>query len=98
MHQLRCDRNTLAPAYINSGATPARRNDNYARRIAIALLDWGRWHPSYYLTGINSASYIDVTPNYLATTTGFGPQRASDHNGLAHEWQTDELKAFDAIY
>src|SRR6185312_1704009 len=85
-------------AYINSGGTPATRNDNYARRIAIALLDWGRWHPGYYLTGINSASYIDVTPNYLATTSGFGPQRASDHNGLAHEWQTDELSAFDAIY
>lgn len=96
--QLRSDLNKLAPAYINSGSTPAARNDNYARRIAIALLDWARWHPSYYLTAINSASYIDVTPNYLATTSGFGPQRASDHNGLAHEWQTDELSAFDAIY
>jgi len=96
--QLRGDFNKLAPAYINSGSSPATRNDNYARRIAIALMDWGRWHPSYYLTAINSASFINVTPNYLATTGGFGPQRASDHNGLAHEWQTDELSAFDAIY
>ena len=96
--QLRSDFNKLAPAYINSGGTPQTRDNNFARRIAIALMDWGRWHPSYYLTAINSASYINVTPNYLATTGGFGPQRASDHNGLAHEWQTDELSAFDAIY
>ncbi len=96
--QLRSDLDKLAPAYVNSGATPAARNDNYARRIAIALLDWARWHPSYYLTAINSPTYIDVTPNYSATTGGFGPQRASDHNGLAHEWQDDELLAFDAIY
>jgi len=98
LNQLRGDLDKLAPAYVNSGSSPATRNDNYARRIAIALLDWGRWHPSYYLTAINSASFINVTPNYLATTGGFGPQRASDHNGLAHEWQDDELKAFDAIY
>ncbi|HEY2082648.1 MAG TPA: hypothetical protein VGI88_07660, partial [Verrucomicrobiae bacterium] len=98
LNQLRSDVDKLAPAYINSGSTPQTRNDNYSRRIAIALLDWARWHPSYYLTAINSASYIDVTPNYLASTGGFGPQRASDHNGLAHEWATDELLAFDAIY
>ncbi|HEV2696227.1 MAG TPA: hypothetical protein VG347_25300, partial [Verrucomicrobiae bacterium] len=96
--QFRSDLDKLAPAYINSGSTPAARNDNYARRIAISLLDWGRWHPRYYLTAINSPTYINVTPNFLATTGGFGPQRASDHNGLAHEWQDDELKAFDAIY
>ena len=40
--QLRGDFNKLAPAYINSGATPAARTDNYARRIGIALLDWAR--------------------------------------------------------
>ena len=98
LNQHRGDINKLAPAYVNSGSTPATRNDNYSRRIAIALLDWARWHPSYYLTAINSPTYINVTPNYLATTGGFGPQRASDHNGLAHEWQDDELLAFDAIY
>jgi autotransporter-associated beta strand protein len=96
--QLRSDFNKLAPAYVNSGSSPQTRDDNYARRIAIALLDWARWHPSYYLTAINNPSFINVTTNYLATTTGFGPQRASDHNGLAHEWQDDELLAFDAIY
>ena len=98
LNQLRSDFNKLAPAYINSGSTPATRTDNYARRIALALLDWARWHPSYYLTAINSASFINVTPNYSASPGGFGPQRASDHNGLAHEWADDELLAFDAIY
>jgi len=98
LNQLRGDFNKLAPAYINSGANPTARNDNYARRIAVSLLDWARWHPGYYLTAINSASFINVTPNYSATTGGFGPQRASDHNGLAHEWADDELLAFDAIY
>jgi hypothetical protein len=97
-NQLRSDLNKLAPAYVNSGSSPLTRNDAYARRIAVALLDWARWHPSYTLTAINSASFINVTPNYLATTTGFGPQRASDHNGLAHEWADDELLAFDAIH
>jgi len=97
-NQLRSDLNKLAPAYINSGSAPLTRNDAYARRIAVSLLDWARWHPGYTLTAINSASFINVTPNYLATTTGFGPQRASDHNGLAHEWADDELLAFDAIY
>ncbi|HXF11387.1 MAG TPA: hypothetical protein VN625_11430, partial [Desulfuromonadaceae bacterium] len=95
---LRGDFNKLAPAYLNSGGSPAARNDNYARRLAVSLLDWARWHPLYYLTAINSPTLIDVTTNFLATTGGFGPQRASDHNGLAHEWQVEELKAFDAIY
>lgn len=98
LNQLRSDFNKLAPAYVNSGAIPTARNDNYARRIAVSLLDWARWHPSYYLTAINSASFINVTTNYSASLGGFGPQRASDHNGLAHEWSDDELLAFDAIY
>src|SRR6185369_9475343 len=96
--QLRSDFNKLAPAYMLSGSSPATRNDNYARRIGISLLDWARWYPTYYLTAINSPSYINVTTNYSASTGGFGPQRASDHNGLAHEWDDDELKAFDAVY
>jgi len=96
--QLRGDFNKLAPAYLLSGSSPNARNDNYARRIGVSLLDWARWYPKYYLSPINSAGYIDVTTNYSASTGGFGPQRASDHNGLAHEWDDDELKAFDAVY
>jgi hypothetical protein len=40
--KLRSDLNALAPAYMLSGSTHAARNQNYARRIAIALLDWAR--------------------------------------------------------
>jgi hypothetical protein len=93
--QLRSDLNKLAPAYMNSGATHATRNQNYARRIAISLLDWARWFPDYYMTEKNSASFISVTPSYILPAD---KQRASDHNGLAHEWSDDELLAFDAIY
>jgi hypothetical protein len=93
--QLRSDFNKLAPAYMNSGTSHATRNQTYARRIAIALLDWGRWYPDYFLTAKNSASFINTSPSYIL---GSDLQRASDHNGLAHEWQDDELLAFDAIY
>jgi hypothetical protein len=99
-NQLRSDLNKLAPAYINSGATPSTRTDTYARRIAVALLDWARWHPSYVMTAINSPAFVNVTPNYQMPLVlgSFGLPRASEHNGLTYEWQNDELKAFDAIY
>src|SRR5947208_1949312 len=71
------------------------RNDSYARRVAIALLDWARWFPDYYMTGKNSASFINTGPSYILASD---LQRASDHNGLAHEWSDDELLAFDCIY
>src|SRR5262249_32986467 len=93
--KLRSDFNSLAPAYVNSGSSPTTRNDTYARRIAVALLDWARWYPDYTLTGKNSASFINTSPSYVLASD---LQRGSDHNGLAHEWQDDELKAFDAIY
>ena len=93
--QLRSDLNKLAPAYMSSGASHTTRNQNYARRIAIALLDWARWFPNYYMTGKNSASFINTGPAYILPSD---LQRASDHNGLAHEWADDELLAFDAIY
>lgn len=93
--QLRSDFNKLAPAYINSGGSPATRNDAYARRIAVALLDWARWFPDYTMTAKNSASFIDAPQSYVLSSD---LQRASDHNGLAHEWADDELLAFDAIY
>ena len=89
------DLGNLAGAYLGSGSNPATRNDAYARRIAIALLDWGRWYPDYTLTGKNSASFINTSPSYILSTD---LQRASDHNGLAHEWSDTPLQAFDAIY
>ncbi|TAK98315.1 MAG: hypothetical protein EPO07_12190 [Verrucomicrobia bacterium] len=94
-NQLRSDLNKLAPAYMLSGATHATRNQTYARRIAAALLDWARFMPNYTVTAKNSASFINTGPSYIL---GSDLQRASDHNGLAHEWADDELLAFDAIY
>ena len=96
LSQLRSDFNKLAPAYINSGGSPATRNDAYARRIAVALLDWARWHPDYYHHGARTAPRSSTRrPSYILASD---LQRASDHNGLAHEWADDELLAFDAIY
>ena len=93
--KLRSDFNALAPAYMNSGATHATRNQAYARRIAVALLDWARYFPDYTVTGKNNATFINTGPSYILSSD---LQRASDHNGLAHEWADDELLAFDAIY
>src|SRR5512135_1348002 len=47
------------------------------------------------MTAKNSASFINTSPSYILRSD---LQRASDHNGLAHEWADDELLAFDAIY
>jgi autotransporter-associated beta strand protein len=88
------DFGNLSGAYVNTGLSQSSR-ENYARRIAIELLDWGRWYPDYTLTGKNSASYINTSPSYILSADA---QRASDHNGLAHEWNDTPLKAFDAIY
>jgi hypothetical protein len=93
--QLRSFLNTLAAAYIQSGTTPATRDDRYARRIAVALDAWANHVPDYYMTGKNSATFISAA-GFTQLTSDI--QRASDHNGLAHEWQDDELIAFDAIY
>jgi autotransporter-associated beta strand protein len=86
---------TLDGAYIGSGSSSATRNDFYARRIAVALLDWARYMPDYTITAKNSASFVDAAPSYILSSD---LQRASDHNGLAHEWDDNEIKAFDAIY
>lgn len=93
--QLRRFLDQLAPAYIQSGTSPASRNDAYARRIAIALDAWANYVPDYYLTNKNSPTFINATPAYVLTSD---IQRASDHNGMAHEWNESELRAFDAIY
>ncbi|HXF09419.1 MAG TPA: hypothetical protein VN625_01455, partial [Desulfuromonadaceae bacterium] len=88
------DLDNLSGAYVNTGLSQSSR-DGYARRIAIELLDWGRWYPDYTLTAKNSASFINVSPSYILDQDR---QLASDHNGLAHEWGDTPLKAFDSIY
>lgn len=92
------DLGNLAGAYIGSGSTPQTRNDNYARRIAIELLDWGRWYPDYVMCGPgwNVNQFLAGGPTFQVPQTSV--ERASDHNGLAHEWNDTPLKAFDAIY
>jgi hypothetical protein len=93
--QLRRFLNTLAPAYISSGSTHASRNQTYARYIALALDHWATFVPDYYMTEKGGPTFIQATPDYRLSRD---IQRVSDHNGLAHEWEADELIAFDAIY
>jgi len=83
---------------LKLGSSPATRNDNYARRIAIELLDWGRWYPDYVMCGPgwNVNQFQPGGPTFQVPLTSV--ERASDHNGLAHEWNDTPLKAFDAIY
>ncbi len=93
--QLRRFLNTLTPAYLASSATHATRQQSYARRIALALDSWAKHVPDYFLTEKGGPTLVDATG---FTQLSKDLQRASDHNGLAHEWQDDELRAFDAIY
>lgn len=92
------DLGNLAGAYIGSGSSPITRNDNYARRIAVELLDWGRWYPDYIMCGPgwNVNQFLPGGTNFVVPANSV--ERASDHNGLAHEWNDTPLKAFDAIY
>ena len=93
--KLRSDLLQLAAAYVRSGNSPATRDDRYARRIAVALDLWASCVPDYFMTEKNSATFISAV-GFTRLTKDI--QRASDHNGLAHEWSDDELLAFDAIY
>ena len=82
--------NTLSAAYAN----PATRNEAFARRIAIALDEWAKHLPHYYLTGKNG-----VRPLSPAEAFPMGDiQRVSDHNGVAHEVRAEPVTAFDAVY
>jgi hypothetical protein len=93
--KLQSDLGQLAAKYMLSGTSPATRDDRYARRIAVALDGWADAVPDYFMTAKNSPSFISAA-GFTQLTSDI--QRASDHNGLAHEWSDTELKAFDAIY
>ena len=93
--QLRRDLAALSYAYIKSGNRPSTRNDIYARRIAVALLQWAKYFPDYIVTKKNSTVFVNTGSSYILSSD---MQRGSDHNGLAHEWSHVELRAFDAIY
>jgi len=88
LNQLRDDFNKLAPAYINSGSTPRAATTTTPAAIAHRADGLGALASELLSHAINSASYINVTPNYSATTGGFGPAARSDHNGLATSGRT----------
>ncbi|MGN6644061.1 MAG: hypothetical protein ACTHKU_13770, partial [Verrucomicrobiota bacterium] len=92
--KLRGDLENLMGAYVNTSISAANRY-NYARRIAVALLDWARYFPSYTMTDKNNCVFINTDANYVLSGDD---QRSSDHNGLAHEWKDTDILAFDAIY
>jgi hypothetical protein len=95
--QLKSFVNTLARAYMASGSSHATRNQAYARRIAVAYDHWAKFIPDYYLTKKNDPTFINVpSPSTFLMTAD--DQRMSNGNGMAHEWGTDELLPFDAIY
>jgi hypothetical protein len=87
---LRARLNTLAAAY----ASPATRTEAFARRIAIALDEWARRLPDYYLTGKNGIRPLEPGEAFPMGDI----QRVSDHNGVAHEVREEPVTAFDAIY
>lgn len=93
--KLRTDLNALADAYMDSGATHAARNQAYARRIALALYEWGKYVPKYFMTELNSAVLISGGVNYMASDN---IHRCSARNGFGEELNLSELLAFDAIY
>lgn len=92
--QLRPWLGRLAAAYVRSGTSPATRDDRYARRIALALDAWAHAVPNYFMTEKNGP-FINATTDYVLTRD---IQRASDRNGMAHEWNSAEILAFDAIH
>ena len=81
---------TLAAAYV----LPPPRNEAFARRIAVTLDEWAKVLPNYYFTGKNG-----MRPLHAEEAIAMGDvQRASDHNGVAHEIRQEPVTAFDAIY
>jgi len=75
---------------------PATRKEDYARRIALALDEWARYLPDYFLTNENSGKPITVADAEKKRYTVV--QRMSDHNGVGHELDRGPVYALDAIY
>ena len=77
------DFSNLMGAYVNAGLSQSSR-DNYARRIAIELLDWARWYPNYTLTAKNSATFINASP-VLHPAAGHAARQRSQRPGARVE-------------
>lgn len=80
----------LATAYA------ATHDEKYARRIAVALDAWANGVPDYFMTEKSSARLIDAGEVDKFRDTEI--QRASHHNGIAHEIDLEALGAFERIY
>ena len=97
--KLRGDLGILADAYMSSGTSHATRNQAYARRIGLALYEWGKYVPKYFSTGANIGgaqnTIISTGTNFMATDN---MQRCSSLDGFGYELSSTELLAFDAIY
>ena len=88
---------TLAQAYYKNGYAVipvGQRNENFSRRIAVALDALATTAPNYFVTVKNYCTYINTPPGWQAPSDC---QRMSTYNGLAHEWDYTLLDSFDAI-
>lgn len=84
---------TLATAYQRSG------NEVFARYVALALDKWANAVPDFFMTQAWNKSTLvglDQLPTYKSTSAFV--QRASDHNGLTHEFHDEEVYSMDRIW
>lgn len=74
-------------------------DEKYARYVALALDKWADAVPDYFMTEAwNKSTLVGLDDlNKYRSTIAF-VQRASDHNGLTHEFHEGEILAFDRIY
>ena len=83
----------LSAAYQLTG------NETYARYVALALDKLASIVPDYFMTkawNIDTLVNLNELNTYRSTITFV--QRASDHNGIAHELDDNCILAFDRIY
>lgn len=74
----------------------ATHDERFARRIAVALDAWANYLPDYFMsTGRDPVKLVSPAE---AARMKWAVRRASDHNGLSHEWSSAEVRAFDAIW
>jgi Heparinase II/III-like protein len=73
-------------------------NEKYAWRIAIVLDAWANYFPDYFLTTIKNRGEAELVSPGQAAKLNWNVRRASDHNGLAHEWSMTDIIALDVIW